>query len=50
MKIFYGTKDSLKDVTEIAIEKYKKDNIIEIPGNRIDMETICGLSDETGSL
>ena len=42
MKIFYGTKDSLKDVTEIAIQKYKKDDIIEIPGNRIKRKYAFG--------
>jgi hypothetical protein len=42
MKIFYGTKDGLKDVTEIAIKKYKKNNIIEIPANKIKRKYAFG--------
>ena len=47
MKIFYGIKDNLKDVTKIAIEKYMKNNIIEIPINKIKRKYAFGKVYET---
>ena len=42
MKILYGNKDSLKDVTKIAIDKFKNGNYILIPANRIKRKYAFG--------
>jgi len=42
MKILYGNKDGLKDVTKIAIDKFKNNNYILIPGNRIKWKYAFG--------
>ena len=42
MKILYGNKDSLKDVTKISTDKFKSENYILIPANRIKRKYAFG--------